>query len=916
MKRLTTIQKLPLFAGRISLPLFFFLISFASRAQSEGVFYFPAIAEKIYLQLDNKAYTTSQTIWFKAVVAEAAQHIPSKLSGVLYVELIAPDQRTVDKKLIRIINGTGDGSFELNPEYADGTYMIRAYTEWNKNFGSEFFFKEYVQIFSSSGNPGKNPVREVTVIEEQNKQRYIKAVFDPLMIDSSHTKDLKLFLYLDEKKDSISIRKSSTGIYSLEYPVPDGCQFVTFQLETKNNLSYSRSIILEKDYVDLQFFPEGGEMVNGIPCLLGFKALDSVGKGKSVSGEIINNKQEVIAIFKSNRLGMGTVRLPFPDSAERYMARITSGNSTIKKLYALPRAVAKGNAIAVAKSGDKIWLKVSSSYLLSDSLSVLAACRGIVYFNVKGRMKEGNLDFGLPAASLPEGVIAFTIVDDSLNPMAERLYFNERPDTRLSLSLSADKETYQQREQTQLEIMVRDSEGKAVNANMSVLVMNVDQHATEQEQRSNILSYMLVSSDLKGRIEDPGFYFGNDPHRAEALNALLLTQGWRKYNYTRLTGNITIQPEYTLTVSGSVTGGLFNTKQKKGTSLTMMTFGKPPSVDVQVSDSLGRFSFPVNDQYQGSVNVVIQTSNKSGAKKDYTINLDKKTVPEIEFDHVRSVESPDSTVQAYVQQSISNKKILDAYIARTEGVTLGEVIVKSRVLTPERKKMIDKYGEPKRIIDGDDIRSKEAKWSYGLYSVLLFNFPDKIRIVRMRDGTLYARCLNSEVTLVVIDGIPVQEYDYQLIPAIPPSEVKSFEVIEYAKNFSQLFCEVFPRNCADPPVWGNVIAIYTYGRNGIFGANRAPGITKAAIPVFSAPKEFYSPKYDQLKKEDWLKPDLRTLIHWQPQVDADSTGRAKVSFYNADLTGKTQVIVEAISSGGEIGYQQLFFNVVKRKEEK
>jgi hypothetical protein len=87
---------------------------------------------------------------------------------------------------------------------------------------------------------------------------------------------------------------------------------------------------------------------------------------------------------------------------------------------------------------------------------------------------------------------------------------------------------------------------------------------------------------------------------------------------------------------------------------------------------------------------------------------------------------------------------------------------------------------------------------------------------------------------------------------------------------------------------------------------------KTTVPVFAALREFYSPKYEQLKPDDWLKPDLRTLIYWEPQVRMDSSGKGSVHFYNADTPGTMQVIVEAISRDGEIGYREVFFEVRKR----
>jgi hypothetical protein len=124
---------------------------------------------------------------------------------------------------------------------------------------------------------------------------------------------------------------------------------------------------------------------------------------------------------------------------------------------------------------------------------------------------------------------------------------------------------------------------------------------------------------------------------------------------------------------------------------------------------------------------------------------------------------------------------------------------------------------------------------------------------------------------------------------------------------------VFPHGCANAPAWGNVIAIYTYGKKGLFGAKRSPGIVKAAVPAFAPSREFYAPKYKQLFATDWLKPDLRSLVYWQPKITTDSLGKATASFYNADNTGQMKVLVEAITEDGEIGYQQLVFDVEKRE---
>lgn len=119
---------------------FSFLFSNTAWAQSERFTSHASFAEKIYLQLDADLYTTDQTIWFKAIVAEASTHRPTDLSGVLHVELIGPDEQIAERKRIKLTNGAADGGFELREHYTPGKYLLRAYTEWNKNFGADFIF--------------------------------------------------------------------------------------------------------------------------------------------------------------------------------------------------------------------------------------------------------------------------------------------------------------------------------------------------------------------------------------------------------------------------------------------------------------------------------------------------------------------------------------------------------------------------------------------------------------------------------------------------------------------------------------------------------------------------------------------------------------------------------------------------------
>ncbi|MCX6253575.1 MAG: hypothetical protein NTV31_03760 [Bacteroidia bacterium] len=883
-----------------------------ARSQDNHIYAYGPEPEKIYLQLEGKVYTTDKTIWFKAIVTNASDHNLTKLSGVLYVELIGPNEKIIEKKLIKLENGIGTGFFDLNNNYSEGTYLIRAYTEWDRNFGTDFFFNEYIQVFAPTTKTKPEPISKVTLVEKKDKKRQLIAYFDPTLIDSLHKKELTLIITRDKIVDTLSVEKNGANKYMIDYEIPDSCQFVTLKMLTKNLFSFTKTIVLDEDHLDLQFFPESGELVHGICSRVGFKALEYNGKGKRVSGEIINGKGAVFTRFKSNKLGMGSFIFNNPNKDSIYFARLKSQtDSNLSSIYPLPKVSPQGNVLTVIRSEKVIHITASSSYLKSDSIYIKVSCRGLVYYEIKGKLKDGVIEFPLPVNKLPDGIIAFTMMDNSGHPLAERLAFNERLESRLNIAISPDKDTCTQRDLTKLNIATTDNIGKPVSSNLSLLVFNKDQMGSIQSTRLNILSYFLLSSDLKGEIENPGFYFSKDKDRYSDLDALLLTQGWRKYFYTKPSYKENFQPESKLTISGSV-NGIFSQKKRKEAELTLMTFGHHRSVQTEKTDTLGRFIFNINDEYGQKLNILLQSASKAGKNKDYTIVIDKKESPAIAFNQTLSIGKVDSVVHRLVEKDIERKKLDDTYKLSSGDIQLGEVVVEAYRMTPIRKKVMEEFGKPNLVISGKSIQEKEEKWSYGLYSVLYSKFPE-ITIHRFNNGRLIAQVRRGVETLVVVDGVPVNFLDYDLIPYIPPSEVSSFEIIKNAKKILQLYKEFLPPDSPlDVSNYGDVIAIYTYGGRGIYGSIKPKGLTHASVPVFSAPREFYAPKYENLQPIDWYKPDLRALIHWEPKVTVDSLGKASATFYNADIPGKMEVVVEAISEDGKIGYQELIYNVRKR----
>ncbi|WP_111306734.1 hypothetical protein [Confluentibacter sediminis] len=868
-----------------------------------------SLAEKIYLQLDKDLYTTGSTIWLKAILTKSFDNVPSNLSKILYIELINSKESIIEKKLIKIDNGIGQGYFDLPSALTKGTYLIRAYTEWNKNFDPDFFFEKYIQVFTPlDNNYQENAISNVTLIKDPNGDNHLKAILNPFVLDSLHKNKLSLYINIDNVKDSVSIKKEKGDSYQIDYIVPKESELATLELITSNQKKYSKTIVLDENFIDLQFFPESGELVHGLSSKVGFKALDAYGKAIIVEGDILDSSNTVVTSFKSNNLGMGSFELNHVDSNQSYYARLNKNSNETETLYPLPKVVSTGNIITIQEKDKNISVNVSSSYLKNDSIFLNVSFRGVTLYDLKAKLKDGNLKFLFSSNELPEGIIVFKMMNQSKWTVAERLFFNKRLGKNLNVKTTTDKPNYEKRELTNISIETLDINNKPVHASTSVLVINKEQLGDMQNMRDNIVSYFLLSSELKGQIENPGYYFNNNPNMFSDLDALMLTQGWRHYKYTKPFDTLSFKPETSLNVSGYVTSQLSQSKRKLA-EITMMTFGESSNFYSQATDSLGNFQFNLSDEFGKDMGIILQSAKESGKKVNYNFFINREKSPNITFNHKKSAEKLDSISKIFVDKEAERKFAYNDFSLNSDDIILNEVVIDAYKLTPNRKKVIDRFGKPDLVIEGKDVAEKEKKWSYGLYSVLMFSFSDKLTVRVGDNGNLYATAFNNEPTLVVIDGIPVKENEYEFIQNIPPSEVSSVEVIEYAKNFPILYCEVFPQRCNPPPAFGNIIAIYTYAQQGVLGAKSPKGIMKTFIPVLAQTKEFYAPKYDHTNQNDLAKPDLRALIHWQPILKTDDSGKAKISFYNADLTGDMMVVIEAITENGDIGYQEYTYKV-------
>ena len=870
-------------------------------------------AEKIYLQLSGTSFDTSEIIWFKAVVTDAVNLLPTTKSAILHVELIDPlDKQIVDRKLLKIQTGIADSFFQLHSSYKEGKYIIRAYTEWNKNFGSDFITSIPIHLYKLQQDDTKpNPIQDVVFTKDLTTNMFsISSTIFPTALDSLHSGEAMLHITWKDGADSILIKPKKKANLVVQHNVPTDIQIINYRLKTQHTV-FTKSIVLDKEYGSLQFFPEGGALVEGLQSVVGFKYLDYRGRGAKVKGVIEDENQNKVTEFESNALGMGRVVM-LPKSGKTYYAVLITKNGTTFK-FELPKAKTTGVVLRLISNDSLKELRVWDKTKNSDSVFVKMFHRGRNLLLLKSRFKNGMFSHRVLSKELPRGVIGLTLYDKQYKPIAERHFFNDFEDEKLDIKIDTDRKLYSIRDSVQLSITTQVN-GKPIPASVSIIAIDSSYFYGTNVTRSTIVSYFLLESDIMGTIEYPSYYFDKDKKLVD-LDYLMLTQGWTNYKYREKKKPKFFQSEKGLEVTGTV-GGVQQINKKKRLrnntyAINMLMMGKPIEAYTQNIDSTGYFRFMLNDSYGNGQKFVIQPSDEKNISDNFKVNIKRRKIPEITYEIEKIIAPVDSVIEKKMIQKIQENIKYDPFLLPNT-IALNEVEVSDYRLTPERTEMLDLHGMPDVVIDNKELIKKEENWTGRLYRWLLFNYPEELQIRRVGSGLGFeiAQVHRAGFTYVVIDGIPVNIAYYNLIGDIPLEGVKSAEIIRNKISANRYFYDVF--NCAScqRPLFPAILAIYTYSGKGLFGAFPVQtNLLNDTAPQYSPIREYYVPEYHYPAKTDWNTPDRRKLLYWKPNMVTDRIGEAKTTFFNSDSTGKMVLICEGITVNGKIGYSELFYDV-------
>ena len=693
-----------------------------------------------------------------------------------------------------------------------------------------------------------------------------------------------------------------------------------------------------KEELDLQFFPEGGSLVNGLESRVAFKVIGTDGLSREIKGVIKETGEgrpgtgDVITSFESRHKGMGDFLLK-PQKDKKYTAWVEYNHRLFN--FLLPAAYDEGLVMIVNNSDnrDTTYVRVKSSPSRKDErLYVTGSSYGRIRFITNIKTSPDSSIVSIPLEILPEGVSHITLLSGDFKPRCERLIYNERGE-RFKVEVKSDSSFYSLRSKVSLSIKTTDLDGNPVPANLSLSVVDKEQ-VVNNSTGGSISAFKLLETELKGYIEDPDYYFKGDTANQKALDLLLLTQGYRRFVTDRIKSKkIKYYPERSFDITGKV-ALRGNTKKIKNFNysnlgLNLLCPSDNSYFDQTRPDSIGKFSFSMPIQY-GRPLSLLRAYTATGKLSREKIPKEKSFMGDILLDEASPApvfmplaSFPEIAWPAidYVRQLQEAKK--SELSKLTNGIkwqiNLPEVTIKAR--SKDKEWYTHYEDEAKKIVDMDSIDPTGKKYM-NVYDVLVKDFG--ARKCRYEDGqteTILLPCItmkgpnpyypiyllngqiycnegeNTEVTaglLNMLSSIRVNEIKRLMV--LPPGNITYHYAdhgILFGDSIRQIFAE---RHFERPiPIKQSMVVIETYSRHTFYRGD-PDGIKTFVLEGLDTPRVFYSPRYEGSSRQNPIY-DGRATLYWNPAVRTNEKGEAKVEFYTGDRKTGMEIVINGIEIG-------------------
>jgi len=851
--------------------------------------------ERVYVHFDKPYYSVADTIWFKTYLT-MEQNLPSILSKVVYVDIINDKDSLVQTVKLPVVKGVATGNIPLTPgTFKQGNYYIKAYTLWMLNFGEDFFFSKTIPIGEAID---KQLITHFSYKTNQtDKNQNIEAIVQFKNSENVAQANKTVNWKVTSNFDVVSKGKGTTdqnGILKIKIDsrkneaITNGELITDVTLSETNTVTSNFKLKPVKNTNDIQFFPEGGDLISGVATRIAFKAINGAGLGTDVKGTVTDNGGNKLNDFTSGHLGMGSFYLN-AESAKTYTANITFKDGTTKS-YELPKPIQSGITLQVTNTDPlAMALKIfaNDAYFTANkgkSVFIVGSNGGIVYYAAKTKLNSLITNTKIPKDKFPSGITQITLFNEAGDPVSERLAFNY-PKNTINVALKTDLPTYKPRQKVKLTVTAKNGT-TPIEGSYSISVTDDQKVPVNEDNEITILSSLLLTSDLKGYIEKPNYYFNKpDEKKTGDLDVLMLTQGYRRFNFKDImTGQLTpltMLPEQDMRISGTLRDRTGMPVRKGALRLTVT--GSKYAAEA-LTNNTGVFVFP-NLNIPDSSEVVINAKYSANGS-NLMIMLDGQMAAPISknLQQLDEVVNIDSALAPY----LNNSKKQYTYLRTLKEVKIEGAKVKkpSHADYPSLSGLSNITGT---TIDGDRFQGCNT-FALCLQTLAmgLTYFENNFYVTRDYNQG------NKTPVQIFINGSPS---DYFALTAVQSSEVESVEI--------------FPRD-----ELGTINRLY--GTNGVLVVNlkKAPKGTKMSLAEFkklmpeanilkfspkgfSTQREFYSPKYVNAANTYNFN-DLRSTIYWNPKVTPDATGVLSLDYYNGDGNGTYRAVIEGVDKDGNI----------------
>ncbi len=762
--------------------------------------------EKVFLHIDKTYYLSGESIWFKAYLTAGSFNQLSPLSKTLYVELINSKNEKVSTRIIQIKDGVGWGDISLLADLPSGNYLLRAYTNWMRNFSQNFFYQHEVKIWN---------------------------------LDSPQAR-------LSEKE-----RKS----------------------------------------IDIQFFAEGGNLVEGLKSNLAIKAIGADGLSRNIKGKIFTISGQLVSEFECSHLGMGlTTIVPIKD--ESYYAEIKEEPG---KRYPIPKTETNGFIITITNKPEQadvvVKIQTNKTPLSPQVLNLVAHGRGELTYFTQISLSNVVIFAKIPKVKLLNGLSHITLFDGNGKPICNRLIYLDKNEN-LKISVRGLKPTYMPREKIEFDI-----ETTAIDQPMasflSLSTINLNESLINIYQ-SDITNYITLSSDLMGNIESPGYYFdlkNND--RLAKLDLLLLTQGWSRFSWNQILNEQWPTVSQYIQQGINIKGELVDELTKAPVEGGKVTFFTPSNLADIIATPTGKGGKFVFDGlvFYDSSNVVLQGENKRG-KKFVKFKLDSLYPNQsVNYSFLSFNEALTDFEKTLLKKGDERRKMDASYTLGNNAIVLQSVDIKEKKIDAVADSRIY-MGASKKIyaekVLGAAYLNHPLELIRSVAGVQLRPDPPGYSVTIRGVGSISA----GTAPLILLDNVPIQ---ISTLNTIPVNSIASVDV------FKGPDAAVFGSQGAN-----GVIAFFS--KKGTNAPFETKGVYSFDLRGYNTATEFYSPKYD-VKNQEHARPDRRVSIQWLPNIVTQEDGKIHVSFFNPDQEATVQIQIQGITKNGLVGTANLNYEI-------